>query len=451
VQPQRLTILLIFVLSTSFIGLRVGAQTTDKALQKYSTAALQHDFSLLRKTLELKHPSLYRYKSKDIIDALLDSCFQSIRDSMTLVDFFRITCVAIGAIGDGHADCEPPQRALDDLEKSTKMFPLRVWIRGDKAYIFCEKDGLSSGTEIVSIDQHPVSEIASRMLDCFQGDGAIKTQRLHNLNDDPVNFSLLYYMIYGPKPLFDVEYRNSSGEKQKTALPADYVKNIRCDIQTEKLKGLALDFQSNGVAVLTVGTFDMKGNKFNQFLKNSFAEINRRQCRTVIIDLRNNGGGEDENGACQYSYLTNRPFSYYASVETVERKFRPEEHPQLRLQQPSSTPFLGDVYFLINGYTFSAAAEFCAVARSEKRGEFIGEETGGGYYGNTAGNDTVLVLPKTGIKVVIPLVKYTLAVHKAEYPDRGIIPEHVVIPSLADVIGHKDVQLQYALQLAGAN
>jgi C-terminal processing protease CtpA/Prc len=114
-------------------------------------------------------------------------------------------------------------------------------------------------------------------------------------------------------------------------------------------------------------------------------------------------------------------------------------------------PFSGPVYFLINGFSFSATAEFSAVARSEKRGVFIGEETGGGYYGNTSGNDTLVVLPNTRIRVDIPLIKYTMAVREAEYPDRGIIPEHSVISSLADFIGHKDVQLQYALQLAGAN
>jgi hypothetical protein len=28
----------------------------------------------------------------------------------------------------------------------------------------------------------------------------------------------------------------------------------------------------------------------------------------------------------------------------------------LRLQEPANSPFLGEVYFLINGYTFSGAA-----------------------------------------------------------------------------------------------
>jgi hypothetical protein len=61
------------------------------------------------------------------------------------------------------------------------------------------------------------------------------------------------------------------------------------------------------------------------------------------------------------------------------------------------------------------------------------------------------VLPNTRIKVDIPLIKYTVAVRPAQYTDRGIIPEHVLIPSIADVMAHKDVALEYALRLATAN
>jgi hypothetical protein len=143
---------------------------------------------------------------------------------------------------------------------------------------------------------------------------------------------------------FTVEYRDTTGEIKKTDLPADYVRNIKCDIQGEKLHGLALDLKDSGVAVLTVGRFDTKASKFRLFLENSFAEINRNQCRALIIDLRNNGGGEDGNGAALYSWLTNKPFSYYASLETVKRKFRPEEHPQLRLQQPAGGGYYGNTF-----------------------------------------------------------------------------------------------------------
>jgi hypothetical protein len=96
VQPRHLTILLFFVLAAFFIRMPAGAQTTSKELQKYPPAALKKDFSLLRETLQKKHPGLYRYKSKEVMDALLDSCYRSI-----------------------HAQA--------DLERHTRLFPLRMF------------------------------------------------------------------------------------------------------------------------------------------------------------------------------------------------------------------------------------------------------------------------------------------------------------------------------------
>jgi hypothetical protein len=199
-QPRQQAILLFFVLSASFIGMTAGAQTADQ--EKYPPAALQKDFLLLRETLQKKHPGLYRYKTKEAMDALFDSCYRSIADSMNLFEFFRITCVVIAGIEDGHADCEPPKRSLAELEKNTKLFPMRLWLTGDKAFVLCEKNGLPSGTEIVSIDQHPIGEIIGRLFDCFQSDGAIRTGKLHALNDNVDNFSLFYFIVYGKKICF---------------------------------------------------------------------------------------------------------------------------------------------------------------------------------------------------------------------------------------------------------
>jgi C-terminal processing protease CtpA/Prc len=109
--------------------------------------------------------------------------------------------------------------------------------------------------------------------------------------------------------------------------------------------------------------------------------------------------------------------------------------------------FKGKVLFIINGLSFSTTSDFCAIAKSENRGIFVGEETGGGYYGNTSGETFRTTLPNSKINIAIPKYKYSNAVKKARYQDRGVIPDYVVIPSISDVIIGKDVQLEYALGL----
>ena len=103
---------------------------------------------------------------------------------------------------------------------------------------------------------------------------------------------------------------------------------------------------------------------------------------------------------------------------------------------------------MINGLCFSTTADFCSIAKSNNRGRFIGEETGGAYYGNTSGQTTKVELPNSKIDITIPKFKYVNDVKKIKYADRGIIPDYTILPTIHEVIPHKDVQLNLALKLA---
>ena len=153
------------------------------------------------------------------------------------------------------------------------------------------------------------------------------------------------------------------------------------------------------------------------------------------------------NGEILYSYLTPKPFMYYASQETVTKKLAESENPNLGLQQPNKNNYKGKAYFLINGRSFSGVAEFSSIAKSNNRGIFIGEECGGGYYGNTSGGEEMVTLPNTQIIIRLPVIKYTMAVKKVRLKDRGVIPDYPVYQTISDIVEHKDGQMAYALKL----
>jgi C-terminal processing protease CtpA/Prc len=148
------------------------------------------------------------------------------------------------------------------------------------------------------------------------------------------------------------------------------------------------------------------------------------------------------------SSFNNLNSSMLDSINLKSYRLNATAHDDLLPLNPVPDNYQGKVWFLINGLSFSTTAEFCALARMNHRGKFIGEETGGAYGGNTSGAMIYNTLPYSKMTVSFGLVKYDLAIKDKEYGDKGIIPDYVVQPTIEDVLAKKDVQLDFVIRLA---
>ncbi len=106
---------------------------------------------------------------------------------------------------------------------------------------------------------------------------------------------------------------------------------------------------------------------------------------------------------------------------------------------------------MIGGESFSGAADFAAVTHHLQRATFIGEETGGGYYGNNSGMMPTLTLPNSKLRIRLPMYEYWNAVAGYDGKRRGTIPDHVVEIKTADLLRGADEALDLALKLAPSN
>jgi C-terminal processing protease CtpA/Prc len=131
-------------------------------------------------------------------------------------------------------------------------------------------------------------------------------------------------------------------------------------------------------------------------------------------------------------------------------KYRAIKHPNWGTNQPSKPGFRGPVYILINGHSFSTTAEFLSHVHSRKRATFIGEESGGGYYGNSSGFMPRVVLPNSKVIVFVPLMTYYMSVgnYQSKIASHGIIPDYPVQYSIEELLEGKDRELALALELA---
>ena len=103
--------------------------------------------------------------------------------------------------------------------------------------------------------------------------------------------------------------------------------------------------------------------------------------------------------------------------------------------------FDGDVYVLINGLTFSASSLFCNSVKGQKNITLVGEETGGGWYGNSGIMIPDIILPRTKLRVRLPFFRIVQYNHVA-VKGTGVIPDIYIKPVYEDVVHDVDTKMK---------
>ena len=157
----------------------------------------------------------------------------------------------------------------------------------------------------------------------------------------------------------------------------------------------------------------------------------------VILDLRDNNGGDPFCSSYLLAYLEKTPVPYYS--ESYER------YTELAKPIPmAANHFEGNIYTLINGNCFSSTGHLCALMKYHHIGKFIGSETGGTYTCND--NGAYFSLNNTGIQLRIARNSFSVAVNGIPR-FKGISPDFPVDATLEDNIARKDAVMSYAMEL----
>ncbi|WP_247232847.1 S41 family peptidase [Telluribacter sp. SYSU D00476] len=458
----------------------MGQTTEPPAL--IQTQYLKEDLRLFRTALEEAHPGLYTHSSKARMDSAFNQVSQSITRPLSQQEFYKLLTPVVTMIGCGHVKFMVKNK--EDIKfpfHQNKLFPVKLYFSKNGVFAwksYTGDDVIPAGAEIISINKKPIQEVVDQLMayNSF-ADGATETGKYLELNN---YFSGYYSTFIEETDSYVVEYKNAAGNRESTkvdGVPYTVVnESIKKDLKHLQENQLALKFLKNGTALLTLKTFwfESKESSFEKFLEESFREINKRGVSSLIIDIRNNEGGKDSYGSLLYSYLTDKPYEYYTKVTTnTNKKFSFSEHAytpwffgiyrqvlskkdgeyhwkyhsNLKRQKPQKDNYKGKVYILTNGHSFSVTSEFASIAHHHKRATFIGEETGGGYTTNNSGFFAIVDLPHSNLVLGIPLWKYHQAVNNPARQHRGVVPDHEVVPTIADLLAGKDPVLETALQL----
>jgi C-terminal processing protease CtpA/Prc len=106
----------------------------------------------------------------------------------------------------------------------------------------------------------------------------------------------------------------------------------------------------------------------------------------------------------------------------------------------------GQVYILTGGNSFSATTLFASTLMKQENVTVVGEETGGGAYGNSAWLIPDVTLPETGVRFRLPL--FRLVINK-EIPKngKGVQPEVESRPTIQAIKNGVDFKLEKAREL----
>ncbi len=101
---------------------------------------------------------------------------------------------------------------------------------------------------------------------------------------------------------------------------------------------------------------------------------------------------------------------------------------------------------LTNGLTFSASALFCNAVKGQSNVQLVGEETGGGWYGNSGIVIPDIVLPNTRLKVRLPFFRLVQYNHVAQ-KGTGVLPDVFISPTLNDVRNNVDRKMEVVKEI----
>jgi hypothetical protein len=467
------------------------AGTGSIKAQEYPVSELQSDFDQLRGALEEAHGGLYRHSTKADMDKTFARFRQQLNNPMTQYQFISLLSELLAATHDGHMRLEYDGNTTAAIVKA-RLLPLRFLLEGDilRVVLNATPDDATilPGMELISVNGYPIAELVKSYLQKLPGDGLIETGKKRRLGND---FSQLYYLYTDTSSLFTIKVKDEKDNIITSVLPGilsserqtnerNNPVNSTVMVNILKIRGVSQNIslrmlEGSAAAVLRIRSFD--GNDFYTKIDSVFYALQEARTKSLILDLRGNGGGVDEYGAYLVAQFMSKPFRYFDHIRllTINPSFtKLTDHTLQELQKNTipapiggylvtsalhsgvgeqmagKNPFKGKLLVLLDGGTFSTAADVCALIRHLTKAVFIGEESGGGSQGNTSGLNAMLRLPNSKLSLKIHLYDYYNAVNP-KVKGRGTMPDYPVILTVADVIQGIDRAWDKALEVAKEN
>ncbi|MEO7313437.1 MAG: S41 family peptidase [Chitinophagaceae bacterium] len=452
---------------------------------KISVKDIRDDYTYFRLILEAVHPGLYLYVSQKEMNRRFDSVYNSLDKDLTLLDFYNRISPIINSIHCGHTSIYPPEVFADSVHKMKAYFPIPVNMVNERLLVNSTDFDIPLGAEIISVNKEKVSRFLPFLWNYEPVDGFNKR---YQQEEGGWDFASNYFKYKGPHSSFWIGYKkDSSASIIETEIEAQtYGRALEGNRHFALPEDVNYDmelFDEDGYAILTIYTFGYDtwstDKAFENFITNSFRLLKQSpKIRNLIIDLRNNTGGNFHNMFHLYGQVTHRqewkefksaytvfnriPFTPYlakgendlavlqasldSNFSTKKDGRSVRQYTDNETMYPSDYRFGGNMVVLINSNVQSAAAYFAALVKDEGKSKIVGDETGGSGTNTNSFHLLTYELPHSKIQLTVPVVHAEFSLENNRIKaGHGVVPDYPVSISLANLIENTDTQLNFVL------
>lgn len=442
---KSLGILLILTFNLFF---KAGAQLYTPTY--FTKADFEQDILYLAQKVTQIHPKFLDSGFHKDWQTSFDSTIQVIPDSITFNQCFTRMAPLLSKLGDGHTGfIFPYSERIKYMQSGGVTMPFTIQVKNNKIYInqlFEDKEqNRIYGDEIMSINSIASKNILHDMRLLFGAEKKDITDRMVEQYFGPC-----FWMLFGEQKTYKLVLAKQHSDLTVTL---DAISNSRyLELRNKyypssKPKDYELNFlKNNSFAVMKIRTFaDVNG--LSSFLKNAFDTIKQNNCPNLIVDVRDNFGGNSASVDSLLNYLTRKKYTQYASIKLrvsneIKNDYKikkPYYHnliadipidslypicslgDTLCFKNPVFKPnyFNGRVFVIIDHHTYSAAATFAGVIKEYNLGKLIGQPTGGTicYYGDFL----TFKLPKTEMEFFVSPKEFIQ--HGNKSLNEGVTPD----------------------------
>ena len=362
------------------------------------------------------------------------------------------------------------------------------------------------GTEIVSINGIPTTQILKKLLLIARADGANDSKRIAQLSvtgDSEYETFDIYYPMYFPfrarrQFVFVVRRPGSGRAEHVIADGLTFEQRIAPIKQREDARkgGSDVLFEARHVAgnitYIKMPTWALYDSKWDweRWLNEKVNSAAIEHAPALILDLRGNEGGNDVGNEI-LAHLIDAPITLSPMrrlvryrkapddlvpyLDTWDKSFlnwgkdavdltepwptapwgvrylkltRYDDDPSGDVIKPSGERFQGKVFVLIDATNSSATFQFAQNMQSHHLGVLVGQPTGGSQRGINGGAFFFLHLPHSGIELDLPLIG---TFPPESTPDAGVDTDVPVSRTASDIASGKDPELNAALSQLGSH